>query len=266
MSYLSERLTTDNDVARKVSSEDYARLLGYPADWPLERTVLNLAESSRDWYRCHGRPWIFARQVDIVRIEEREIELAPHFAPGAPGAGAPGATLLSSVLARRLRRAEAEALAVVTVSAGPEVDQRAARLWQGERPDEAYFLDRFGAAVAEHLAAACGETLRTANSAGRLVALPGYSPGYSGWDLAQQTLVYDLLTDGLREPLPGPLRVLESGMLTPKHSLLAVFGMTLRYDLATQAWAKNRCAWCSLTDCSFRRAQSTEGRPSRRHP
>jgi len=235
----SDRLVTPPDVAAGVQPREYARLLGYPPERSLEGPVLALGDASRDWYGRHGRPWVFGRTFALAVLTSDTVELED------------GTRLDSRVLARRLRDAEAPALVAVTVSAGPEVDERVDRLWSEDRPDEAYFLDRFGVAVAEHLAAWCGETLRSPHD-DELIALPGYSPGYSGWSLDQQVLLYELITGRPQRPLPGPLQVLDSGMLTPRSSLLAVFGLSAQRQLAAEAWARHRCTWCSLADCDFR--------------
>ena len=58
--------------------------------------------------------------------------------------------------------------------------------------------------------------------------LPHYSPGYPEWTIDEQPLLLDVI----RAPQPAavPLEVLESGMLRPKKSLLAVFGVTRHID------------------------------------
>ena len=42
-------------------------------------------------------------------------------------------------------------------------------------------------------------------------------------------------------------------MLSPRNSMLAVFGLTPQYDAADVAWRRERCAWCSLARCDYRR-------------
>jgi hypothetical protein len=60
-----------------------------------------------------------------------------------------GDRLSSALLAERLEKGDAHALFVLAASAGPEVAEEAKRLWAEDRPDEAFFLDRFAAAVTE---------------------------------------------------------------------------------------------------------------------
>ena len=225
-------------VAADVSPADYARLLGYPLGRRLEGRARELAEASRDWFGRHGRAWTARVETGVARIDGGMVVLDG------------GRAFASDVLARRLLRASSPAVTVAAISAGPEVDERSEALWRTDRPDEAFFLDRFGASVAEHLATTIGEELR--HAPGReLTALLGYSPGYDTWDLSQQAVVLEALLAGGGDP-PGPLRLLESGMLQPKSSLLAVFGMTPDRALAEAAWARTRCGWCSRRGCDFR--------------
>src|SRR5207244_2153516 len=50
------------------------------------------------------------------------------------------------------------------------------------------------------------------------------------------------------------LEVLSSGMLRPKKSLLAVFGLTARTANALDAARATPCANCSFSPCGYRRA------------
>jgi hypothetical protein len=97
------------------------------------------------------------------------------------------------------RVAGEETLAAVT--AGSEVEEQVMRLWAEERVDEAYFLDRLAAAVVEHLAASLGKPR---------------SPGHRGFPLEVQFRLF-------AELAPPGMKILPSGMLSPKNSLLAVY-------------------------------------------
>jgi hypothetical protein len=59
---------------------------------------------------------------------------------------------------------------------------------------------------------------------------------------------------------PIPLDVLESGMLRPKKSLLAVFGLTRHVDRVNRLTDLVPCQNCSFSPCQYRRA------PYRRAP
>ncbi len=231
------------DLARRVTEESYARLLGYPDGRLPGGRVAALADRSRRWFARHAAPWSFARPLVLGRIAGARVPLAD------------GPTFTSRRLAERLGEIAADRLVAAVVTAGSEVDVASARLWREDRPDEAYFLDRFGAAVAVHLGAWTGEHLRALAAAGGLGLAPGYSPGYDGWPLGDQVELAGCLTRsraGDRDPLPGPLRVLDSGMIEPRSSLLAVFGVTADRAASERQWRRHKCSWCSLARCALR--------------
>jgi hypothetical protein len=84
-----------------------------------------------------------------------------------------------------------------------------------------------------------------------MAVLPHYSPGYPGWDVAQQSRLLGLLKTA--RSLPGNLEALESGALLPKKSLLAVFGLTRQTDGVRRLTELVACESCSLPACQYRR-------------
>jgi hypothetical protein len=143
------------------------------------------------------------------------------------------------------------------------VAEETARLWADGKPDEAYFLDRFGVAVTERLVFWASAALcRAAEPRGETL-LPHLSPGCGGWELAAQHRLMALLS-GTNEGVLGPLRLLPSGAIHPPHALLAVLGVTRRVVAATPMDA---CRSCDLSPCGFRRAPHLgAARPSREAP
>ncbi len=243
----ARELPVPADLAQRVDEAEYARLLDYPQRGIPAGRARRRAMQSRDWYAQNGRPWAFANTVAIDQVAGAEIRLAN------------GELLTSKVLAQRLEAAAANALVVAAVSAGSAVDEHSLAHWREGRPDEGYFLDRFAAAVVEHLAAWAGQHLRGLAVARGLGLLPSYSPGYQGWDLEQQARVARCLDAGGSSPSPRSFEVLPSGMIRPKSSLLAVFGLTPQIEIGENAWRRQTCSWCSLTDCGFRRVRVAAG-------
>ena len=138
------------------------------------------------------------------------------------------------------------------------------RLWAEERPDEAYFLDRFAVAVTERLVFwASGELCRAAAPSGETL-LAHLSPGCGHWDLADQHRVMAILTGesgprGTEEAVRlGPIELLPSGALHPPHSVLAVLGVTRRQGTTTP---EDLCRACDLDPCAFRRAPFAAATP-----
>src|SRR5204863_7236282 len=85
-----------------------------------------------------------------------------------------------------------------------------------------------------------------------MTVLPHYSPGYPGWPISDQVRLWDLLRAKTSRALP--LEVLETGMLRPKKSLLALFGITRHLDRVRNFRHLVPCQNCSLPGCPYRRA------------
>jgi hypothetical protein len=223
-----------------VSPAEYQRLLGYPRDWVPEERASELAAAARAWYATHGRPWVYSRRAEHLEITGGTVRID-------------GVRFESPRLLTMLRDADAESVFLVAVSAGGELELEAQRLWSEEKPDEYFFLEVYGSAVVEHLITMKGAELCSwADSQGEAI-LPHYSPGYPEWDIAQQPALLNLIR-AAHEKLPGELEVLDSGMLRPKKSLLAVFGLTRHRDRVAKLSEINPCENCSFLPCQFRRA------------
>src|SRR5262249_56740467 len=101
---------------------------------------------ARAWSAPHGRRFVAARRA----------RLAPR--PGGALALEGVGPLRSVTLAHRLREAAAPTLVVLAATAGLEVGEEVDRLWAAGKPDEAFFLDRLGAAVTERLGFSAART------------------------------------------------------------------------------------------------------------
>lgn len=223
----------------QVDPVEYQRLLGYPRDHALTERALELAEESRDWYQRHGHPWIYARQVGHLDIDSPQVTID-------------GIPFSSQQLAVTLRQAEAHSAFLVAVGAGPEAEEQAHKLWIEEKPDEYFFLETYGSAVVEHLMTAAGARLCAWADSRAMAVLPHYSPGYSQWDVAEQSQLLRLIQSAA--PLPGKMEALDSGALRPKKSQLALFGLTLHTDRVRRLSTLVPCQNCSFARCQFRRS------------
>lgn len=221
-----------------VDGEEYVRLLGFPRGHRLEGRALELAEWARGWYAAHGRPWTYARVATDLLVAAGTVTIE-------------GLTLRSGRLHRTLDEAGASSAALVAVSAGPELELEAQRAWTEGRPDEYFFLEMLGSAVVEHLTMRAGATLCAWAEGEGMAVLPHDSPGYPEWDVADNARLLTLLGD---RATGGRLEVLESGMLRPKKSLLAVFGVTRQVGRVDRTAHLVPCRNCSFTPCQYRRA------------
>ena len=232
-----------------VSTAEYTRLLGFPRDWVLEGRALELAEWARTWYAKNGRPWVYARQAESLEIVSDSILI-----DGMPFA--------SKRLQSTLQQAEAHSVILVAVGAGSEAEEEARQRWVDEKPDEYFFLEIFGSAVVEHLTTVTGANLCDWAERHEMAVLPHYSPGYPEWDVAEQPHLLELMKRTRKQLLPSRVEVLESGMLRPKKTLLAVFGLTRHTERLRRLTDLVPCENCSYTPCQYRRAPYRRALPS----
>ncbi|MGD0911891.1 MAG: hypothetical protein ABR928_08340 [Terracidiphilus sp.] len=230
-----------------VLDEEYARLLGYPRGFVLEDRARELANWAREWYAQHGRPWMYARQAENFSISGNAINID-------------GAQFISSRLKETLQQAEAHSVIMVAVGAGTEAEEEARQRWTDEKPDEYFFLDMYASAVVERLATMAGARLCDWAEQRGMAVLPHHSPGYTEWDIAEQPRLLELLKQTRSEQFPSPVEVFETGMLRPKKTLLAVFGLTSHTDRLARLTSLIPCERCSFGPCRYRRA------PFRRSP
>jgi hypothetical protein len=229
---------TDTEPDVQVDMAEYIRLLGFPRGHMLEGRALDLADWAHGWYAAHGRPWMYARQSKMLAV-------------GADAVHVDGITFRSDRVRRMLEQAGAHSVVVVAVSAGPEIERQAQQAWLDEKPDEYFFLETFGSTIVEHLTTRAGARLCEWADGERMAVLPHYSPGYPEWDVADQASLFSLIGG---DALPGRLEVLGSGMLRPKKSLLAVFGITRHSERVRRLTELVPCEGCSFARCQFRRA------------
>jgi hypothetical protein len=230
----------DTHPVVSVQESEFIRLLGYPRDHALEGRPRELAQWAMTWYRENGRPWIYGRRVSDLRIDNGRLSMdGMDFLPGR--------------LVDQLADAQADGAFVLAVSAGKECEEAARQVWNENKPDEYFFLETYGSAVVEHLIASAAFRICEWADREHLAVLPHYSPGYPGWDISDQTKLMRVILGDRMSVFPGGLRVLETGMLNPRKSLLAVFGITSRLDKIGRLADLIPCQNCSLVSCQYRR-------------
>jgi hypothetical protein len=232
--------THDTQPEYQVQDAEYLRLLGYPPGHEPGARVRELMAWARTWYGEHGRPWVYFRRVEFHAETER-LRLD-------------GVEFHSDRLHAHLRQNDARSAVLLAVSAGRECEEHARALWNEGRPDEYFFLESYGSAVVEDLVARTSGRICDRAGPQGLMAIRHYSPGYTGWDVAEQNKLFSLIAHGMSGSFPGPIEVLSSGMLRPKKSLLGVLGLAPVSAQAAAAAAEAPCLNCSFSPCRYRRA------------
>jgi hypothetical protein len=232
----------------EIQESEYQRLLGYPKNHPLEGRARELAEGAQAWFADQGRPWICAREIASLELENGKASIG-------------GMEFSSKKLREILFEADAHSVLLVAVSAGKECEEHARELWEEGKPDEYFFLESYGSAVVEQLITLASQHICAWADENKMAALPHFSPGYSGWDFVEQLPLWALFQRNFYGSFPGELEVLDSGMLRPKKSLLAVIGLTRDLEKARRLQKLIPCENCSLPDCRYRRAAFRRARP-----
>jgi hypothetical protein len=227
-----------------VQPAEYIRLLGYPRGWVLGDRAKELADWAHDWYAARGHPWVYARQAGALGIAAETIVID-------------GVTFRSPRLRNTLEAAGAHSAILVAASAGPELELEAQTRWHDGKPDEYFFLEMYGSAVVEHLVTMTGARLCAWADAEGSAVLPHYSPGYPEWSIDEQPNLLALIGRARQDAMA--LDVLDSGMLRPKKSLLAVFGLTSHTDRVRRLTDLSPCENCSFAACQYRRAPYRRG-------
>jgi len=230
----------DTQPMHDVREAEYLRLLGYPREHSPGERVVELVAWARDWYARHGRPWVYLREATLENSDA--------------GLRLDGVGFNSRRLQEHFVRHDVRSAMLVAVSAGRECEEYARQLWSEGKPDEYFFLEIYGSAVVEDLVARMSGRICDLAAHRGLMAVPHYSPGYTGWDVAEQNRLLELIAGRMSQPLPGPLEVLSSGMLKPKKSLLGVFGLAPTSGQAAVAPGATPCENCAFSPCRYRRA------------
>jgi hypothetical protein len=224
----------------EIQEVEYQRLLGYPKNYSLEGRARELAKGAQEWFARNGRPWIWAREVPSLELKS-----------GIACVG--GIEFSSKKLQEILLEADAHSVLLVAVSAGKECEEHARELWNADKPDEYFFLETYGSAVVEQLITVASGRICAWADDNKMAALPHFSPGYSGWNIADQLVLWELFQKNFDGAFPRGLEVMASGMLRPKKSLLAVAGLTRDLEKAKRFRKLIPCEDCSLPNCKFRR-------------
>jgi hypothetical protein len=232
---------------------EYLRLLGYPKTRSLEGRARELADEAQKWFAENGRSWIRAQECSSLEWSGDKLCLG-------------GMEISSRRLREVLSSSRAHSAVLVAVSAGKECEEHARKLWEDEKPDEYYFLESYGSAVVEQLLTLANGRICGWADANQMAALPHFSPGYIGWNITGQVPLWELFRRQFTGNFPGELDVLESGMLRPKKSQMAVIGLTRELNKARQLQTLIPCEQCPLPDCQYRRAPFKRYRPRLEDP
>lgn len=143
--------------------------------------------------------------------------------------------------------AKAEYYAVMVATAGHEFQDFQQKVNTSGDIYKEYLLDSIGSAIAEAVAAyACSKIEEVASEYKWSTSRP-YSPGYCGWHVSQQQLLFSLLPKA-----PCGIRLCDSSLMFPMKSVSALIAVGPN----TQK-LKYGCELCNKPDCYKNRSRLT---------
>jgi hypothetical protein len=141
---------------------------------------------------------------------------------------------------------KSDSIAVFLCTAGKESGIRSRKAMKNGDLLTGYIYDVIGSEIAEAATDLLQENLReTMASEGKKIT-NRYSPGYCGWDVAEQHKLFQLMPDNF-----CGIRLNASALMDPEKSVSGFIGTGehVRYDRYT-------CRFCDMNDCIYRRART----------
>lgn len=140
----------------------------------------------------------------------------------------------------QLKHAEGAALFICT--AGQEVGMRSRRSMREGDLLRGYVYDVLGSEIAEGAAEKMQEALRAAAAATGMSITNRFSPGYCGWDVAEQHKLFSFFPDNY-----CGITLTDSALMNPVKSVSGIIGIgrNVRYE-------PYRCRQCDDKNCIYR--------------
>ena len=225
-----------DDIPLAIDPDEVLRFQGYKAgvDVP-SPDVLALFDEALALGRTLMRPRAVLRTLPVVRDADRLT--VPH----APSAGV---TLTIPRIAERWGAVDEIVAGVCTI--GDALERRASELWDARELPLAMMLDSVGSGAVESLAEYVNDQLCGEGIARGVKVTNRVSPGYGGWDVAEQRLLWGLC--------PGDavgVTLNDACFMTPTKTITILVGAGV--DARVDDYF-SQCARCWMRDCAYRRA------------
>jgi hypothetical protein len=148
------------------------------------------------------------------------------------------------IIFRQIKDADGVALFICT--AGPVIGEMSRRCMQEGDLLKGYVYDVIGSEIVENAADRMQEDLRvTAASAGKKIT-NRFSPGYCGWDVAEQHNLFSFFKDNF-----CGITLTESALMSPVKSVSGLIGIG-----AGVRFAPYQCKMCEDKNCIYRNRKS----------
>ena len=140
---------------------------------------------------------------------------------------------------------KSDSVAIFLCTAGEEIGIRCRKAMQGKDYLTGYIYDVIGSEIVEAAADLMQVELeRSALESGKKIT-NRYSPGYCGWDVAEQHKLFELIPENF-----CGIHLTPSALMDPVKSISGIIGIgkNVRYNPYT-------CGMCDMRDCIYRKAR-----------
>lgn len=143
---------------------------------------------------------------------------------------------------------KSDSIAVFLCTAGKEIGIRSRAAMKEGDLLTGYLYDVIGSEIADAAADLMQESLKKAMASGGRKITNRYSPGYCGWDVAEQHKLFQLLPDNY-----CGIKLNDSALMNPEKSVSGFIGIGehVRYNQYT-------CGLCDMKDCIYRKTRSSK--------
>jgi hypothetical protein len=220
-----------DDIPLEIDPDEVLRFQGYKAgvDVPPD-DVRGLFDEALALGRALMQPRAVLRTLRVRRAGDRLT--------------ADGVTLTIPRIEARWAAIDEIVAGVCTI--GEALEARASRLWEARELPLAMMLDSVGSAAVESLAEYVNDQLCREGIARGVKVTNRVSPGYGGWDVAEQRLLWQLC--------PGDavgVTLNDACFMSPTKTITILVGAGAGARVDDYF---SQCARCWMRDCAYRRA------------
>ena len=140
---------------------------------------------------------------------------------------------------------KSDSVAIFLCTAGEEIGIRSRKAMQERDLLKGYIYDVTGSEIVEAAADLMQAELEKSMLGSGKKITNRYSPGYCGWDVAEQHKLFQLIPDNFCR-----IRLTESALMDPVKSVSGIIG--IGKDVKSNPYT---CRLCDLKDCIYRRAK-----------
>jgi hypothetical protein len=140
---------------------------------------------------------------------------------------------------------KSDSAAIFLCTAGEEIGIRSRNAMMERDLLKGYIYDVVGSVVVEAAVDLMQERLEIAVVAGGKKITNRYSPGYCGWDVAEQHKLFQLVPDNF-----CGIRLTESALMDPVKSISCIIGIGENVKMHPDT-----CSLCEMKDCFYRKVR-----------